>query len=222
MLTCINLGALTLSEIRSQIRRYLNDVSTDTSKQRWSDTELNFLINQAQKEICDTVWCLYKSSTIYTVANSTYYALPNDLYVIYRVTIDNEVLPEKTIKALDAEDAYWMKASAGKPEYYYITLDKARIGLYPTPDKQYKLKIDYVRIPSDLTNDSDVPFDNVKKYYPYHYLLIYYVVGHCWLEEGKTAQARDMFQLYAIGLQKMANQIKVSPNFIPHLGVRRE
>lgn len=207
--------ALTLSDLRTQVRRTLDDTSTETAKQHWTDAELNFLINQGQREVCDTIaWALYATSTAYTTAYSTWVALPTDCYAIDRLVIDSAaytVIPEVTLASKDKEDASWWSGGAGKPDSYFWNTERTRIGFSPCPNAAYEYTIDYVAIPADMDDDADVPFNGVTKLKPYHHLLIHYVVWWC-------SKDKDHYQLYSAGLQRMANAIKVSPNYIPVIG----
>lgn len=221
---CISFS-ITLSDIRTQIRRDMVDVKTSTTIQRFSDTEINFLINNAQREICDVVWCLYTSTNISVLSGTTYYTLPTNYYAIERVVYDNQyLLPEKTIALMDREDSSWISANpTNPPENYYLSIDKTQIGLYPCINESSKiLKVDYIKVPTDLSSDSDVPYDSNPKFYPYHELIILRVLGWIYNQDQKLNQASIMFSLYTSGLNRMANQIKVSPNFVPSFGVQRQ
>ena len=220
-----NIYGLTLGNIRDESRALLHDVSTDTAKQRWSNTRFNFVINQGQREMCDVVWSVHNSTTIALLKDTTYYTLPDDLYAIERVVYNGvTVLTEKTITSFDRDDTSWLATSTGTPENFYVSVDNKKIGFYPVPDNSAlaNIYIDFIKIPSDLSSDSDIPFDNVFKYKSYHHLLIYYTVAMINLEESNQTW-KDFYYLYDLGLKRMAEKIGIYPSgYTPTLKFQRE
>lgn len=217
--------SLTLSDIRGQIRNYIDDPSTDIAKQRWTDTEINFQINQAQRDICDITFCIIKSTSINLVTDTTDYTLPTDFYVTERVIYDgDDILTEVTINAQDRDEETWIVFSSGTPTNYYINKENTKIGLYPVPSAKAavpNLDVWYIAVPTDLSSDSSVPFNSITKLYAYHHLIIYYVVGHILLEGGDPT-AMTWLALCDKGLQRMTNNIKLLPNYVPSLKFQRE
>ena len=218
--------AMNLADIRTEVRKYVNDPSTDTAKQRWSDAEINTIINQGHIDACQQTWCLYASTHIALTKDTTYYSLPDDMFLSARVVYGGTtILEETTINTLDRDDENWLSTSTGVPTNYYINMEKTKIGLYPVPSSAYASSIDifYVKVPEPdaLSSDTDVPFDNVKKFYPYHYLLVYFSVSHLLAAEGKP-NANFWYRLYDRGVKSMATKVKLTLDFMPTFSLQRQ
>ena len=74
---------LTLSQIRTEIRRNLRD--NVSARQRYTDDTLLDYINQAQRDIVNETWLSMRTTSYVLTANTTYYDLPTDMIVISQV-----------------------------------------------------------------------------------------------------------------------------------------
>jgi hypothetical protein len=208
-------------EMLSQVKWTIRDNPQFVMKHKFTDEILIDLINDAHREINDITWTIHNSTRIVLSAGTTSYSLPNDCYAINRVLLNlDTILSEKTITALDNEADGWYKSSTNTPTYYYQSWDKTKISFYPCPDTSYVIDMDYTQIASDLTSDTSVPFNGIDKYKTYHNLIVWRVVAYC-LSVDNSPNATIFWELWSNGVGRMANQIGVTPNYIPFMSGKR-
>ena len=211
VLTAGPIFALTLSELRTDIRLRIKD--TSSTRQRFSDTHLLTIINQGQRDVINTTWAISKSTTITLVAGTQYYTLPTDILQIQRVTNEYANLPEVTLQQQDTDNANtdW-ESDSDTPIYFFQ--NKARtteVGIAPTPTAGGTLRIIYYATASSLSSDSDEPFNGEDRFNNYHDLLVHYTCGAVFLLEGEIAKAQSYHQLYETRLKTMRENIGTKP-----------
>jgi len=184
----------TLSQLRDDIRSQLKDNNPTETNRRWSDTLLNFRINQIQTNISEETRCLIARISTHTIANQREYNFPSDMIAPIRLAyhIHGSTPPAYKklefyiIGGLDNENANWENLSAGLPTKYYEFGDK--YGLHPKPSavytSTYAVQIDYYQRAADMIADSDIPFNGDVLLYPFHKLLILGVVIWCRGDQG--------------------------------------
>lgn len=101
--------------------------------------------------------------------------------------------------------------NTGDPLYYYVTgVDTSnvwQIGLYPIPSTAENIQIRYLRTPSDMSSDSDLPVMPEK----FHDILVYgalYMFGHPYIDDNR----------YKIALERysdLLNEMKLTYNPVP-------
>ena len=222
--------ALTVTELKTGIRRAIRDDPSDTARRRFSDTYLLDLINESQKEINNALW-LGHQTTYYTLRpNTTYYNLPINSLAISQVQFINTqgqttLLKQVLQKSLYERSASW-NLSRGTPVEYWVSETTSPITQGQTP-----LRITYIPIPinastgtvviwflyrfNDLLSDSDVPFNNLTQYYSYHYAIIYKVAMHIHQTMGNQNDVTFYTQLYTSSLQLMKDRIGRNPDYTP-------
>jgi len=216
--------ALTLTQIRTEIRLRIKDSST--LRQRYTDTQINNIINQEQRDIVNISWIIKKSTTIPLAVGSTYYTLPTDTIAIHRIMLDNANLPETTLQELDSRFNFtaW-PLSYGKPDHYFQDPSRStQIGVYPWPNNSTStgtLSIIYFSQGSDLSSDSDTPFNSETRYYPYHDLLIYGACYKIFSIEGEFDKSNEYKAYYESRLQILLAAIGNKPNFLPGFSGQR-
>jgi len=195
ILSVITVGfSATLSQLRDDIRSQLKDNNPTETNRRWSDTLLNFRINQIQTNISEETRCLIARISTHTIANQREYAFPSDMIAPIRLAyhIHGSTPPAYKklefyiIGGLDNENANWENLSAGLPTKYYEFGDK--YGLHPKPSavytSTYAVQIDYYQRAADMTADSDIPFNGYVLLYPFHKILILGTVIWCRGDQG--------------------------------------
>ncbi len=227
-------NALTLSELRTEIRRATDDNPSNASFRRYSDTFLLSLLNEAQKEVV-LLTDLSDKTTAYRLSpRTTYYALPSDFTAAKQVYFTDKSgsllkLEEKAQRSLYDTNPNWDRQT-GTPISYWISQSTAPQNGQPSP-----LQISYIPIPTQLStgtvtiwysyimpalaNDSDVPFDNRSNLASYHYTLVYYVVMRLKLLENKTGEATAYQQLYQNGLAIIKGTAGAMPNYRPGINI---
>jgi len=214
--------ALTLAEIRADIRVKIGDAKTDTNNRHWSDTILNSRINIIQDEIAEATLCLQARISTPTVAEQREYNYNSDVIAPIRIaymvnstsatvylstTAAYKRLEYVTVAGLDKTYG-WESATSNLPTKYYERGSK--YGFYPTPSAVYSstwaVQIDYFKRPDALTVDTTAPFDQDVLLYSYHKLLILGVVIMCREDERMDTSALKT-EYWAL-LQKMGADIK--------------
>ena len=211
--------ALTLSEIRTEVRLRIKD--TSTTRQRFSDTQINNIINQTHRDVVNLVWPIHKTQTISLVANTTYYTLASDLIQIERLRYDNRNLDEVTPTKLDSdyENSRWRELSGIPKAYFQEPGQPEQIGFYPYPNGNTGSTEDailtYFAQANDLSSDSDEPFNAIDRYLGYSDLLIYEPVYKIFLIEGELAKAQEYRGYYESRLELMISLTGERPNYNP-------
>ncbi len=220
--------ALTLSEMRTQIRRNIRDTSTDTTVQAFSDATILSYVNEGQKEMNLLVWSVIGSTTITLATNTTYYSLPDNLLAVNQVSYSRTSpagtveLKEVSERSLQQSNPDFERQTAGPPVNYFtrqsLTGGNAiLLGLVPAPSSSAAgtLMVQYISQPADLSGDSDVPFDGLLHLAPYHNLIVYYVSSKLTMIRGRTDESTAYATLYGAGLQLMTQKVGQRPNYNP-------
>lgn len=220
--------ALTLAEMRTQIRRNVRDTSTDTTLQTFSNAVILSYVNEAQKEINAITWSDVGFSTVALVAGTSYYTLPDNFLAMSQVTWTRSStgvtleLKEDSERHLIQTNPDFERMAAGPPINYFtrqsITGGNAiQIGLVPAPASTSlgTLNLQYIIQPADLSSDSDVAFDGLLFLAPYHNLIVYYVSGKLTMIRGRTDESTAYTALYNAGIQLMSQRVGQRPNYNP-------
>jgi hypothetical protein len=225
-----NLYSLTLSDIRTEIRIAVKDNPTSSTFYRYTDTNLNNFINEAQREMVNRTWLSQRVTSYILTSGVTYYNLPTDYIVAQQVyftdksgsTQDLDEIAQKTL--YDFNPAW--ERDSGQPESYWISHATTpqnqqsaplRISYIPIPTKTSTgtVTIWYNNIVPNLSSDSHVPFQNRRHLYPYHQALAYHVIYRIKLREVKVDQAGLYQTLYENILQTMKQRLGEMPNYRP-------
>lgn len=217
--------ALTLAQLRTAIRLRVKDANS--SRQRYSDTDLTNIINQDQRDAVNFSWIIKKSTSIELVSGTTYYTVPTDIMAIERITLRHYNIPEVTLQTLDSNANFgpWLTSKGTPTQYFQDPAQPTKIGVYPWPASSSStgtLRINYYAQPTDLSADSDVPFNSDVRYYPYHDALVF---GPCYkimLIEGEMDKAAEYKSFYQERLQLLANLSNAKPNFLPGFAGQRK
>lgn len=208
--------SLTLSELRTDIRLRIKD--SNSTRQRFTDSQINSLINDAQRDIVNATWCNYNNTDITLVSGTTYYSLPGDLIAIVRVTRERKVLKETSLNQKDAEASGWEMSGGVPSAYFQDPAQTDMIGFAPWPSGTSStgtVRIIYVAQPTDLSSDSTSPFNNETRFEPYHDLITMYAAYRVFLIEGDINKAQFYRQEYESRLQMMRDRVGSKPNYIP-------
>lgn len=212
--------ALTLSEIRTQIRLHVKDVGTASTRQTFSDAQLNSLINEAQRDVVNATWAIQKSVAITLVSGTTYYSLPTDLMEVTRVTFNDKNLKETTFEQEDAanSNSAWERTGGMPNAYFQDSTQPDKIGMRPFPNSASStgtLKINYIAFASDLSSDSDVPFNSIARLKPFNDLLILYPCYKVFLIQGNEVKFKMYAEQYESRLAIMSGKFGTKPNYTP-------
>lgn len=183
-------------DIETQARRLLRDTSTDPNKQRWSSQQMWDRVNMGEIDIIVRTRCLTRRAWETSVTDISEYELPLDWIASLRVsyaikpltgtTTGYKRIEYYTLDGLDTWKSGWEEADSGYPSKYYYR--NTKICIQPAPSSTYAgskfIQLDYAYRCSSMTADADVPFDGVRYLYPYHPIIVWYVVAMCKYDEG--------------------------------------
>ena len=171
----------------------------NSTRQRFSDTQINQFINEGQQLFDIESLCNYKSYSFSLALKTTYYSLPSDYINVTRVTKDYMQLPELTPEALTSRSGEWEDVT-GTPIYYFINFStRGKIGMYPYPASSSDLgtvRLDYIAYSSALSSDSDTPFNGYNEFSAYSYSLVYYAAYKMSVIDERTNLATIFFQQF--------------------------
>ncbi len=211
----IQAGAITLSTLRADCRILVKDGGT--TRNRFSDAQLLRFINEGQKDLVQYAKPIRKSFQFELVSGTTYYALPSDYLTVVRLTRSYQVLPEVSIQNLD-KSLQWQTV-AGLPINYYVNhSSRTLIGFYPFPNSTSStgtVRVEYTAQATDLSSDSDLPFNSVTELQPYAYLISFYCAYRASLIDSQIAQAQAYYAEFKRGSDMLASDAFSRPNYRP-------
>lgn len=219
-----NASALVLSDVETAIRRNVRDTATSSALQRYSNTVLDAIINEGQRDVVSNTWILSKSTSITLSAETTYYTLPSDLIAIQRVTRSFGNLPEVTLAQQDADNANadW-EVTSGTPTYFFQDRAQSnKIGLAPYPNSSNTgtLKIIYYCYATDLSAAGDTPLNAENRFTVYHDLLTWYGTYRLMYIEGMWDKAKVFKDLYDTRLGVLLEDYGAKPNRVPEIATK--
>ena len=210
----------TLSSLREKARFILKDTGPSSSEYTYTDTELNYWLNDAQRKVVNRMKShnnfITRRFHITTDSTTTAgYSLPSDFNEMRRVWTINTSSSVRTsytkimltdFAKLDKDQTPWDDVDRDEPTNYYLsyTTYNVTIHLYPMVDTTHTgtdyLRIDYIPNFADMSADGDNPFNNLSFMVNYHDLLIHYTIFKClksieWLnifEAGITLLNKDL------------------------------
>lgn len=187
------------SMTRGTLTTLVGELIGDPSNTRWSATQVQDRIQQAQEYFVLDTRCLVDTQTETVVDGQSEYDLPTDCLDITRVTHKGTKLGRISKFELDSYMSGDWSADGGTPALYYVDLDpnNKKLVLYPTPgsgDAGANLVEEWVKIPPTLTTDSSVPLDGHTLLAPYHSALAYKAASyllHVLPDEKSVKMAAD-------------------------------
>lgn len=212
----------TLSSLREKTRYILKDTGPSSSEYYYTDTELNYWLNDAQRKVVNRMKSHNNFITrrFHITTDSTTiagYVLPSDFNEMRRVWIINVSSSARTsytkimltdFAKLDKEQAAWDDVDRDEPMNYYLqyTTHNVTIHLYPMVDSVHTgtdyLRIDYISNIADMSADSDIPFNNLSFMVNYHDLLVDFAVWKCLGDIGKLS-------IFEAGLEMLRKDLNV-------------
>lgn len=178
------LNCETLASLRSAVRETINEPTpsfiTDLEIARW--------LNQGMLTAITRLEGLEAEQTITTVNETASYALPDD----HQSTIDVQYV------ASQRRLLHWISPSiyrglseistASIPTHF--TIIGTKLYIYPTPlSDTDTFSHRYTASPSKLLNDSDIPYNDIKRFYPYHLDLVDFAAAKGLLKKSDLTKA---------------------------------
>jgi hypothetical protein len=209
--------SMNLGTIKTEIRLRIKD--TNSSRQRYTDAQLTNLINQTQRDVVNFTWIVQGSSSFPLVSGTTYYSLPSTFIQILRVTYNGRKLPQATLTSLDSRFNFgsWQTTSGTPDSYFQDPTQSSKIGFFPYPNSTSTgtVNVMFSIQATDLSSDSDVPFNSETRWVPYHDLLIYEPCYKIFLIEGEVAKVAEYKNYYEVRMKQIIDLIGKNPDYLP-------
>lgn len=152
-------NALTLATLRTRVRRYTGDVSSDTTKQRWSNSIIDDAINDSLDEFAAQTLLKIDTATDTSVAGDVEYTFPTDAYKLTRIEMNGKTIYPTSMSELDMWKRNWRDDTTGEPKWWYHTSARSW-KFYPPCDsgnESQTITYYYYDIPMALTTTTDSP-----------------------------------------------------------------
>ena len=202
LLQATDCEALTLADLLTRTRVYLKD--TSTTRQRFSDSQLTNLLNDAVQDANLRTFAVVTTTRFALISGTTEYSLPTDNIAVLRVTINHVPTPERTFSFFDDRGDDWVVRSTGSVEGYYVRTSSSLVagvlresmGFFPR-SATGGAHVDYLAQPATLADATDVPFgsDN-KRRNPFHHILAYRAAYMGYLTMGDLDTAVTFYKNY--------------------------
>jgi hypothetical protein len=220
-----NVHALTLTELRIQIRRNVGDTPATQDLRKYGDTALTAYLNEAQRVVVNLTWPMEDRQIFALTSQTTFYSLPTNYLATKDVLYKRSGQPNVELKAkaehsLIDENANW-QLTAGTPANYLIvqstTVNVYQMAIYPVPTSTSTGTVTHIftKYPADLSSGADKPFDRKDFYTPYHDLLAHYVTSKLMAAEGRAVESQIYLQLFSDGVNAMKSRIGQPANYKP-------
>jgi len=204
---------MTRKEIRENIELRLDEDNVFRS-----DTEINDAIQEAQKVLTVLTLCFNRFSNISVKSGQSIYSVPYDFFLPLRVSIADDYpnaganskrLFPTTIQLISKENKAWFDSSNTPTHYFMLCglgetgscpegkVGRARLWLYPRPNADKILRLDYVYFPQELQDDEEPDLPEA-----YHRLLEDYGVYFCLLKERDRVIFQKALALWDDFIQK--------------------
>lgn len=207
--------AVTLSTLRTTARLLSDD--NGTVRTRFTDAQVNGLLNEGQATAIARSWCIHKPYSFDLVSGTTYYSLPSDFLAMRRLTSDWLDLPEMSPAALSGRSRTW-EDSSGTPTYYFINFSsRTKVGFAPFPDTvsdTTTIRMEYFASVTDMTASVGA-FNDIAELQAYAHMLPYYAAFRMAIIDGRTGVAEAFLAQFELLLKSMMERCFERPNYNP-------
>lgn len=217
------INAMTWGEVRTEIRVRIKD--TNSSRQRYTDTQLNNMIESAGRDIASVARPIINQLSVTLVSGTTCYDISalaaSPILDIKRVRFSNKNLPETTIEELDAKAGDTWQATGGIPQNYFFDDTRLQnICMYPFPNgitgASGNVLVYFYQDGSEYVNDATDPFGSGNiRFKTYHDLFVWRVCADVFLLEGEGDKANYYQQLYESRLTYLKTNVWGKENYTP-------
>jgi hypothetical protein len=158
----------------SVLKEQLGFLINDPDSKFLTAAERATILNQANLEVCLDLRCLWDNDSLDTDGTATISLTTNttDLLAPIHVFYREKRLRYITFEGLTKRNTRWY-TQTGEPEAFYMK--GGELGLYPylTTSVVGAVTLLYIKKPTTMTNDADLPFSGVLRLEPLHQLVLY-------------------------------------------------
>ena len=183
----------------------------------WSKSDLLRRANICMRKIIEQSECLKLIDTSnVSVSGTSKYPVPSGCSKVTRVAYGNIRIfgiNEAELDMLASQNNQWQNSTG--PVQKYIDFSKytpSTLVLWPTPsDSGTIITIEYVAQPTELVNDTDIPFNGNANFYSFHDLIAKGVIYMCLLEQERPFYMEWKAQ-YEKGMQELKEFVRNMPD----------
>lgn len=207
--------AITKATLLSDCRVLVKDGGS--TRNRFTDAQLLRFLNEGQKDLVQYAKPIRKSYQFELVSGTTYYSAPSDFLTVIRLTRSYQVLVEQSIQSLDKQQQW--QTVGGLPISYFVNhSSRSLIGFYPFPNTVSStgtIRMEYTAQATDLSGDSDQPFNGIVELQPYGFYVALYCGYRASLVDSQTTQAQAFYAEYRRGSDMLSSDAFSRPNYRP-------
>jgi len=212
----VNSFAMNFGEITVFTRYLVNDNNADPAANHFTGVRISSAVNIIQSNMMTETFPIEKISTIAIVSGQREYSLPTDTFALQRVLIDNKLLPQKSIAKLDDDNSWQVAGDSQTPTCYYVKHTTASVigfNVIPSTTNSVIMTIQYVAMPSTLSNDSDIPFDGLTRLEPFHFGLCFGAAALLCYQDNRSADGDRYWLIYNSIVKNMDTTIRLTPDW---------
>lgn len=200
-----------VSDLIRRIRNSAGDLNTG----QVTDEAIYDWINDAIREICVMNNVTQKSASQNTVSGTAEYVLPTDILKLYSVWVAGIKVPVNTLQEWEERNsgAEVNGALSGQPTETYLWANT--LTLYPTPDSEYVLKVNYVYAPTEMANYTDeLPLP-----VGYHLRILAYCMAQVALQDDDNNRYSLLMSEFQNGTTSLLDQLNTEEDLYPFISV---
>lgn len=214
----LSVFALNYGELRTMSRLLARDTVPPSGQPRISEIIVSSFTNIAQQQIAMFTWCSEDNVDMDIVAGQREYSYTDDMIAIERVTLDGNLVPATSIAKLDQKNSNWsFSPSTVTPTVYYSNPGLHVFGFdtIPSTRTDHVLNVTYIKQPTALVNDTDIPFDGQTRLYPFHNIICFYVAAMMCYSDNRATEGDKWYAMYVDNAKNMTSTIRLSPDYAP-------
>lgn len=208
----------------SEIVKRVRDTAGDTAVLQFNNATLTDWLNDAIRECAVENSLLQKRATSNTVAGTSEYTLPVDIFKFYSVTVNNFRLRMLTLQEWEEVNSGPNSGGSelqGVPTTCYVFAGK--LILSPTPNSSYPLVINYIYNPASIvyTTDVDTAWLNAVPVIPesYHSRLVVYCLAQVSMQDDDFDKATMLMDQFRTGVINLKHQTETEDDLYPFMSI---
>jgi hypothetical protein len=202
------------------VRSLIRDANPTVGSPVFTDALIDEYINIIQREIAMNAWCIEDSHTYTIVAGQREYQFTSDMVSITRLTLDDELIEQKSVSKLDDNDTWEVNVQTSTPTNYYVrhtTVSVIGFDTFPSTTTDTSFTAWYIKNPTELTSDTDTPFNAQSRLEPFHYAIVLGASALMSYAYGKPSDGDKYYSLYVDRVKVMEQVIRLSPDYYPQI-----
>jgi hypothetical protein len=217
--------ALDYGNIKTLTRSLIRDVTPSSGSPVFSNLLLGQYINIIHREMAVNTWCIEDSHTYAISGWQREFQFTDDMIAINRLTLDGELIEQKSIAKLDDSTTWGINIATAVPSNYYVrhtTVSVIGFDTILSTANVHSFTVWYVKNPDELVNDTDKPFNSQARLEPFHYAIVLGAASMISYAYGKPTDGDRYYNMYIDRVKAMEQVIRLNPDYMPNLGVGKK